>query len=130
MKDMSLLQPLSIKDAIWIECERRIASEDDFKYEESKLKFMDNRFDALYLSLLDLREIERNTNFYQKASALKDAKRPKIEPFPDKHLPSVMVNKQREEKKRTAEQEDAMQKKLIARCVKAVKTGERQVDTD
>ncbi len=130
MKDLSMLQPLSIKDAIWIEYEQRRVDEEEAKYEESKIKFMDNRFESLYLSLLDIREVERNTNYYQKLSAMKEAKRPKIEFYPDKHLPSVMVNKQREEQKRTAEEQDALHRKLVARCVKAAQSGERKVDKD
>lgn len=49
--------------------------------------------------LMDIREVERNTNYYVKIAAMKGGKRmPKIEYYDNEHLPSVIVENERKRK--------------------------------
>lgn len=130
-----MLLPLTVKDAIWLEREQARAAEDGGKIEEAKIKFMDSRFEALFWTLLDIREVVRHADYYQQVSALKEAGgKAKIEYYPDKNLPSVILSKRRREETMTPEEKAAQDEKakrdLIARCLRAVAAGERPIDKD
>ena len=91
-----MLQPLSVRDAIWIEVERHRTFKEKMEYEESKLKFLDGSLDNIHLALLDIRDILVNTNVYQQIAAMANTKRPKLHPIKDDDLPSRVIRRKRE----------------------------------
>ena len=103
--DLSILAPLSVRDAIWIDIERGLMRKQELDYEQSKIDYFSRRFDDLYLALLDNREIARSTNYFTQIAALKEAKRPKFTYYEDSNLPSVIARKQREKEERLKNEE-------------------------
>lgn len=125
MNDLSMLQPLSIKDAIWLEHALHLKRMDKVKSDDAKLKFALDRLEELELYMLDIREISRNTNVYVKLAALKGGKRPpKIRPIKTDELPSEIVSK-RKRKEGVLNQEHVKSKEelqkeeddLVRRCI-------------
>ena len=109
--DLSILSPLSVKDAIWIDVERALRAKDEWEYKKSKMEYLGRRFDELHLALMDNREVARSTNYFTQIAALKEAKHPKFTYYEDEHLPSVIAEKRRE--KEEADKE-ARQRRLDA----------------
>lgn len=125
MNDLSMLQPLSIKDAIWLEHALHLKRMDKVKSDDAKLKFAMDRLEELELYVLDIREISRNTNVYVKLAALKGGKRPpKIRPIKSCELPSEIVAKRKRmgevAKQDQAKSNEELQKEeddLVRRCI-------------
>lgn len=99
--DMSFLAPLSVRDAIWLEVERWLAEKRRLDEERTRYEFLDRRFEMMYYMLIDNREVLRHADYFAQIAALKEAKRPKFEFFPQERLPSVVMEREREK----AEQE-------------------------
>ena len=116
--DLSILSPLSVRDAIWIDIERGLKRRQELEYEQSKIDFMSRRLDDLYLALLDNREVARSTNYFSQIAALKEAKHPKFTYFEVENLPSFIAEKQRKkdelvkEKKAIQEKPEEIRKKI------------------
>ncbi len=94
--DLSILAPLSVKDAIWLDVERALRAKDEWEYKKSKMEYIGRRFDDLHLALMDNREIARSTNYFTQIAALKEAKHPKFTYYESENLPSVIAEKRRE----------------------------------
>lgn len=108
LKDLSILQPMSVKDAIWIDCERSLATKDEVEYEQSKVKFLSEKLDSIHIMLMDIREIDKNNNIYVQVAAKKGGtKRIKLDPITNDDLPSGQIQKQREEAERLKNSKDA-----------------------
>lgn len=102
--DMSMLQPLSVKDAIWLEVERWLREKRRIEEERTRYEFFDRRFEMLYYMVMDCREVVRNMDYFTQIAALKEAKHPKFEFFPYDKLPSVKVEKEREKAEKEREE--------------------------
>ena len=103
--DLSILAPLSVRDAIWIDIERGLKRKQELEYEQGKIDYISRRFDDLYLALLDNREVARSTNYFTQIAALKEAKHPKFTYYEEANLPSVIVQKQRQKEERLKKEE-------------------------
>lgn len=103
--DLSMLAPLSVKDAIWIEAERALAAEENGKNESAKFKYLTDRFDRLEMYLSDARHLLTLAEFSARLAAVKGSKSvKKMKPIDPKTLPSVEMMKAKEERELSDEQ--------------------------
>lgn len=106
-----MLTPLSVKDAIWLDYAIAFKQKREHEAEYSKFKFQNEQFEILYGLLLDVKEIDKNTNSFVQIAALKGSKS-KINPIKDEQLPSHILNEARKknENKTSQDKENAPEK--------------------
>lgn len=151
MGDTSMLQPLSVRDAIWLSVESGLRHVEKAEFDSKKAEFdskkfelLNNRFDQLFLALQDLCYVDIHNNSLHQVNAFKGGKKaPKVRVIESKELPSSryysekhrrdnLIGKSNDElEQERAEQERKEQERhnaLIRRLVQMGQTGERKVD--
>ena len=88
LKDLTMLAPLSVKDAIWLDCATALKRKEDITFENDKVKFIGEQFESLGELLMDVRHVAMHTDSFVQLSALKESKHAKINPIQHKDLPS------------------------------------------
>lgn len=145
MNDTSMLQPLNVKDAIWLGVESRLQQGEKAKYESEKFKYLDNRIDQIFMALQDLCYIDVNNNYLHKVTAFKGGKRmPKINWIDGRELPSTRFFAEKrklearegktdaeleQERMERERQEQEKHNALIRHLVKMGQSGERKADS-
>lgn len=101
--DFSLLTPITLQDFIWVSAAKRILRKRDLEEEKEKLQLENEKNTLLHYSILDLKMIALDTNFFIRLNAFKGAKNAKCKPFDIANLPGIKYLEDKEE-------EDAMEK--------------------
>lgn len=98
--DLSPLAPMSIKDLIWVNVCQSLKLKSKYEFEKAKREAELKDLELVLFILADIRAITRDTNYFVRVNAVKGTVEfKKIKPMPDEAMPSVMIEKQREEEK-------------------------------
>lgn len=93
---------MSVQDLIWVEVAQSLKKKELFEFEKSKIEANIKNLETFYLTIADIRVILRDSNYYERISALKDTGMKKIEPLEDKYLPSLATEAKRIEDEKLA----------------------------
>lgn len=105
MKDMSMLQPMSLRDLIWVEVERGVVAEQEAKAEYDRAKYLHDRFDRLDMFLADIKHLDLMIEFYTRLNLMKGGKGIRnVKPIAAKSLPSTAMQQEKEDRELTPEQ--------------------------
>lgn len=93
---------MSVKDLIWVNVCQSLRLKRTYEFEKVKREAHLKDLEQLAFLLADIRAVSRDTNWFVRIAAVKGTKVKKIDPFPDEALPSIAVERQREEQEKTA----------------------------
>lgn len=99
--DLSPLNPMSVRDLIWINVCQSLRLKRNYELEKVKREAHLKDLEQLALLLADIRALSRDTNSFVRFTAAKGTKARKVDLFPNDALPSVAIEKQREEQEKT-----------------------------
>ena len=99
--DLSPLNPMSVKDLIWVNVCQSLRLKRKYEFEKVKHEVRLKDLEQLMLMLADLRAISYDTNGYVRIAAMSGTKARKVDMFRRDALPSIAIAKQREEEEKT-----------------------------
>ena len=90
---------MSVKDLIWVRVAQSILLKQKLELKKQEVEANVKCFEAINMTMADLRTLALDTNLFVRLNALKDTKAKKIKAFNIDDLPSVSAQKEEEEKK-------------------------------
>ena len=91
---------MTVKDLIWVHVCQALKMKRGYDMEKAKLSAQAQNTEQILFLLADLRALARDTNAYCRVAAIKGTRTTRIDPFPTDALPSVAIQKQREEEEK------------------------------
>lgn len=96
--DFSPLMPMTLQDLIWVSAAKRILHKRNLEEENEKIQLENEKNTLLHYSILDLKTIALDSNFFIRLNVFKGAKNAKCKPFDIESLPGIKYMEEKEEK--------------------------------
>lgn len=90
---------MSVKDLIWVRVGQNMLLKQKLELKKQEVEANVKCFEAINMTMADLRALALDTNLFVRMNALKDTKARKLKAFNIDDLPSVSAQKEEEEKK-------------------------------
>ena len=93
---------MSVKDLIWVNVCQKLRLKRNYELEKVKREAHLKDMEQLVFLLADIRALDRDTNSVSRMIMMKGSGKKNVKLFPDDALPSVAIQKQREEQEKEA----------------------------